>query len=762
MPHRSMDAPPTGMAGKGFPSYGGRVKAKCRDKDASSGQGCPSYGVDDGGKGIFTIHYLGDIGYMLNWKKPTWKHLFIFLLILHVAPLWVFTYFPTQDGPSHIYNALTLIEHHKHENYTMRDIWKLNITIFPNWMSHIILALLLYIFPPLITEKILVTLTVGLVPISFVYFLNAVHKRGYLFCWLGFIFSYNYLLFMGFYNFALSISFFFFSFGYWWRHREDLRVNHLIVLYLLLLVTYLCHIVSYGLVLLGISVAAGCLWGSKAIATAWKERKNDGSPTSTFSRFIGELKPLIRFGGYMVPAYFILMEYYLQSMKLHQIGNHRGMEWIAEYFWGVKSIVYFTDWHIPVNQVLLGVLGAATLVSLLYRIRRRQWLLRSDLFLPIAILFTIMFIRAPWSYGPGGWINDRIHLYILLVLAAWIVPDMGKVFRYGFTAALVAITLLHFGRTAYDHAHLSPEMAEEVSGVKLIEPHTTFTARSPNWSKSDSLGPVKYVAPFLHTVAFYGLYADDVGHLNNYEANYYYFPVNKFNTSVYPGREDYVVAWAYPADEKFADLTPNYDLIHETKNLKLFRRKRNENLDLSVWDETADNRLIIRFDMQPDNAETAEGYHAIGRNIEYISGKFGWVTQSPGPSDPLAGIIHNDGQGSKGIVPHARDCVWDTHDAAFKLALPNGKYRVINYFCSAENAAHQVNLLANGKRVIEKLLVPAGEEIIEHSYTMDVTTGALTQVIYRPKKRVSPKGKHNHWVWSGFTVEQLPATEAEQ
>ena len=135
---RGKDAPPTGMAGKGFPSYGGRVKAKCRGKDASSGQGCPSYGVDDGGKGIFTIHYLGDIGYMLNWKKPTWKHLFIFLLILHVAPLWVFTYFPTQDGPSHIYNALTLIEHHKHENYTMRDIWKLNITIFPNWMSHII------------------------------------------------------------------------------------------------------------------------------------------------------------------------------------------------------------------------------------------------------------------------------------------------------------------------------------------------------------------------------------------------------------------------------------------------------------------------------------------------------------------------------------------------------------------------------------------------------------------------------------------------
>lgn len=442
------------------------------------------------------------------------------------------------------------------------------------------------------------------------------------------------------------------------------------------------------------------------------------------------------------------------------------MEWIANYFLGVKSIVYFTDWHIPVNHLLLGVLGVAVLVSLLYRIRQRQWLVRSDLFVVIAILFTIMFIRAPWGYGPGGWINDRIHLYILLMLAASIVPDigrdLGKEFRYGLTAALVAVTLLHFGRTAYDHARLSPEMAEEVSGVKLIEPHTTFTARSPNWRKSDSLGQVEYVAPFLHTVAFYGLYADDVAHLHNYEANYYYFPVNKFNTNQYVARPDYVVAWAYPAAEKFADLTPNYDLIHETKNLKLFRRKRAEAPDLSLWDKTSDNRLIIRFDMQPDNAETAEGYHAIGRNTEYTSGKFGWVTQSPGPPDPLAGLVHKDGPGSKGIAAYARDCVWDTHDAAFKLDLPNGRYRVTNYFCSAEGAEHQVNLLANGKRVIKKLIVPAGDEVVEHFYTVNVTTGVLTQVIYRPKKRVPSKEKHNHWVWSGFTVEQLLEAEAEQ
>ena len=150
----------------------------------------------------------------------------------------------------------------------------------------------------------------------------------------------------------------------------------------------------------------------------------------------------------MVPMYFVLIDYYLQSMKQHQQGNHRGAEWVWEYFLGIKSIVYFTDSHLPVHYCVLGVLGIALLVSIGYRIQRRQWVKQTDVFLLIAILFTYMFIRAPWSYGPGGWINDRIHLYILLMMAAWFIPDMGKQFRHAIAACLIVFSLVHFGKTA--------------------------------------------------------------------------------------------------------------------------------------------------------------------------------------------------------------------------------------------------------------------------------------------------------------------------
>ena len=87
--------------------------------------------------------------------------------------------------------------------------------------------------------------------------------------------------------------------------------------------------------------------------------------------------------------------------------------------------------------------------------------------------------QSPWSYGPGDWINDRIHLHILLILVPWLVPDMGWFFRLGFTVALVAICLIHLGRSTYDQARLNGKIAELTSGAHLMEAHTTYTIRCP-------------------------------------------------------------------------------------------------------------------------------------------------------------------------------------------------------------------------------------------------------------------------------------------
>ena len=37
--------------------------------------------------------------------------LFAVLLVLHVVPIWLVDYFPTQDGPLHVENVLALLRH---------------------------------------------------------------------------------------------------------------------------------------------------------------------------------------------------------------------------------------------------------------------------------------------------------------------------------------------------------------------------------------------------------------------------------------------------------------------------------------------------------------------------------------------------------------------------------------------------------------------------------------------------------------------------
>ena len=550
------------------------------------------------------------------------------------------------------------------------------------------------------------------------------------------------------------------------------------MLYILLLLTYLSHIVSYGLVVLGISVAAGCIWGCEALAEAWRVRHERA--TAIIKQFIFSLKPFLRFLLYMVPIYFILMEYYLQSLKKHQSGNHRGMEWIEDYFWGVKSIVYFSDWNIPVNYFLLAILGIAVVISLIYRVNRKQWIKHTDAFLLIAFLFTYMFIKAPWGYGPGGWINDRIHIYILLMLAPWLVLDMHRFFRYTIITLLMIFTLTHCAETAYHHGRISSEIAELVSGAKLIKPHSTFTHRSAGWHKSEFLfghydneekkmerrNEINDVTPFVHSTAFYGVYADDVVHMANYEANYDYFPVNRNNKeSVGLGyiRADYVVAWYYPETEPFADLKANYNIIHETERLKLFKRKTQEPA-LDLWDKTAEGNLIIRFDMQPVNAETADKHYIIGPKTMYVSGKYGWDTEW-NPTDPLNKTNWRISPRAaylgppENSTPLTRDAIYGKEDAAFRLDLPNGTYRITNIFQSAEAATHEVNMLANGKRIIKKLIVPPYNEKVEKEATVEVENGYLALVIYTPKKRIQTDKKPIHWIWNGCIVEQITDEE---
>ena len=79
-------------------------------------------------------------------------------------------------------------------------------------------------------------------------------------------------------------------------------------------------------------------------------------------------------------------------------------------------------------------------------------------------------------------------------------------------------------------------------------------------------------------------------------------------------------------------------------------------------------------------------------------------------------------------------------DGVFRVALPNGKYKVTCHFCSGGSNPQEINIIANGKKKIKKLKVPRGNRIVDGSYTTTVTDEWLTQVIYVGKVNISVGG----------------------
>ena len=165
-----------------------------------------------------------------------WSLLIGLLIVAYLLPIWLFPYFPTQDGVSHVYNSQILTEYNN-PDYQFRDYYEINWYPFPNWLSHFSLAVLMFVFPPLIAEKIFLSLYVILFPLAIYYFLNAVQRGRYALVILSFTFVYNYLFLMGFYNFAVSVPLFFLALGYWWKHKDAMNRNRIILLNLLIVIT---------------------------------------------------------------------------------------------------------------------------------------------------------------------------------------------------------------------------------------------------------------------------------------------------------------------------------------------------------------------------------------------------------------------------------------------------------------------------------------------------------------------------------------------
>ncbi len=696
-----------------------------------------------------------------SWKRLrkwcTWRNLLIAVFIVHLLPIWIVTYFPTQDGPAHIYNGRIFFASFDHSNYQIRQHYQFGYELFPNMLTHLMLGALQQIVPPLIAEKLVLSVLVSFVPLSMLYLLNSIQRGRGVICLIGFTFAYHNLLHIGFYNFSLSVSMCLFTLGWWWRYRDSMTFAKLGVFYALAALTYVSHFAGYMAAVMAITIAIGwmaLLRGLKALIQC--RRGAFRSDLMTLTRWAFSMAAI------MLPLWAIGWDYTFRNYRPEH-EDYRTLAYLNEIFWQTLTLMSYSEWHLKLAPFILWTTVSVAGLTVLYRLARLKVLEERDALLLIAAALVYLFFTLPWSKNDGGWVNDRLYIIAFLIVWAWF-GGFHKWVNVIIGIALIAISLAHTGRLTYDYRRLQPELRELAAATDMIKPHSTVS-----WELNGGFRPAAFpegtelVNPWLHALSYYGM-KKDVALFSNYEAGYSYF-LTKWGEA--PRRDaDYIVAFGQSSggDRSRRDRSrQQYELLHESTNFALYQRKQNPP-DTNVWSTLPDGRRTIRLQMVAKDSDTTRG---VGRDRLYTSGSFGWVRTVP-----------RNAWRSTNQQTQYKSLVGDIRDRAFRIDLPNGRYDVTCYFAPHPLGSYETNLIANDKPIGRILSPdpapdadaadkpdakvdptppppsPPADPLTLH-YVCDITDGQLTQVFYTTAKGSPDPRQQRIWAISGIEIIEI-------
>jgi len=499
-----------------------------------------------------------------------WFWVFLILVLIYILPIWVFKYFPSQDGPSHIYNSFILKHYHDSE-YVFDKFYEIRKSPVPNWASYFIMVPLMYVVPPLIAEKILLTIYIALMALSMLYLVNSVEGGRTPLAFLCLPFIYNYLFLMGFYNYSLSVALLILVMGYWWKHYHSFGLKNMVILGLLLIALYFCHLVC--LVLAMLSIALISIINLLPRFKKWKQT-------------LLCLLCMLPAGG---------LTYYYTSTRgtVHSGSWTFGRMW--QYFIRNESLAYHSESQLTIAWFITG----AFLVLFFYTFIRDRFITRDwhfglrvhmkDFLLILCVAFFIIYLKAPDGMSGGGFIKTRLSFLPFLIIIPWLSWDMPKVARAIVGIVLVTLAFIYIVRVGYYHRSLNEEIKEYNSGYDSVERNKVLLPLG-----FDYIGGSWRIGIFTHTPAYYG-YERGCINLINYEAGTDYFTTffkPEFNRPTigevhtqqtlidfakYKDNIDYILTWAMtPESGVEPRILDYYSLVKENGRLKIFKRKAPE------------------------------------------------------------------------------------------------------------------------------------------------------------------------------------------
>jgi hypothetical protein len=439
------------------------------------------------------------------------EKLFFIAVVINVLPFLFIRFFPTMDGPAHLYNS-NLIGQLLHAGSPLHQYFYFNPMLVPNWLSHIILGFFALFLPAFIAEKILVFLFLLLMPLSFYYMVKALHPQNAGLSLIILPFSHIFLFYLGFYNLALGFIFWFVSVGLWAGYLKNKNKRLLWLLFFLITLSYFTHVMIYGC----------CLMSLGFLSVLNFKHIDNQSKTLSVRKVV---VPVIQLILISLPS--LLLFYWFMGHTTFYPSDYRiPLAGLLRYIVRIDPIIIHDQskeviYSLPlfVLMLVMSVLAFRSKIKEYKKqhvdkaLKIKKIFVKNDLFLFLALLFLALFFIVP-DGASAGMMTDRFGLMFFILWAIWLsISSFRESEKFVFN---VIVFFLYFG-LLFQHVksidYLSGDAAKIEQAASVMEPYSVVLPVnvSSNWMQPHFSNYLGIDKPLVV--------------LENYEASLGWFPL---------------------------------------------------------------------------------------------------------------------------------------------------------------------------------------------------------------------------------------------
>jgi len=456
--------------------------------------------------------------------------LFIGMAALSLLPIWLFTYFPSQDGPAHLNSVAVLMALEGGQGGgVLEAFYTAQWRVSTNQLGFLLLQGLGSFLPLLVAEKVLLSLYAVGLPLATLTAIRWARGNPYA-ALLSFPLVFTLPLYMGFYNFCLSLPLFVLCVGLYFAFSLRPSWGRGVALSLLLVVLYLTHVVTAASAVVVIVVAVlARIVGEKDR----REVRRQGAALLT-------LLP----SGLFIATFLLFFRQYSarpaapEVTVSNQVARFLSgfVERIGNVLSPYEKIIYLLDGFSAADRLytvpyfgLLFLLSLSALVQLVKAGTLRCYLPH----LVAALCFIVLLAVVPERYGSLGWLPGRFLPVTCLVLIVGVSVTLSHtvvsrtMWRFAAVVTLLIVGISTFYRLPV-HRQLNAAIGDYVAATASVPPDAVvLPLQLASRYQHEGLKPLLRSAKFnalAHAAGYATLDAPFVN-LRNFEPARPYFPL---------------------------------------------------------------------------------------------------------------------------------------------------------------------------------------------------------------------------------------------